>query len=357
MATQQEIQAAARQAGYTGAFGGGAAEQWLKSNGKWDAFNGILNQNAQFSGGVVPLTAEPLHQWEKSGLSTIAGQQINPAMTDALTQLRNMQGNPQGFAANYTNPQATQFLTNAGEAAAAGSAPITGQQIQDFANPYVSAVKNRLTEAGERARAALTATEGMRGARSFGDTATGVRQGMLDQELLSKGADIDYQGYQDAITGLQNERNRSLQGASAFGNLATGAQNITSGAINTGLGGITKLYDAGAGITDAQSGIAQNQINAGQYIRNYNQNINDQIGNNMLAEQGYPASQINNILGWLQNYQSGNSFAPTANSLQTAGGIAQGIGSTVNGIGNIGSLSANQVYSRPIGPTRPYLGG
>lgn len=36
--TQEQIQAAARRAGYQGAFGGGASENWLKSNNKWDTY-------------------------------------------------------------------------------------------------------------------------------------------------------------------------------------------------------------------------------------------------------------------------------------------------------------------------------
>ncbi len=36
--TQEQVQAAARRAGFQGSFGGGAAENWLKSNNKWDTY-------------------------------------------------------------------------------------------------------------------------------------------------------------------------------------------------------------------------------------------------------------------------------------------------------------------------------
>jgi len=278
----------------------------------------------QYQNGATPILAEPLHQYERSGLQTLGGSGVNQSMTDALGYLQQMNSNPTGFAGRYTDPRVSGYMDSAAGATQAGINPVTMQEIQGVQNPYASALKNRLTEYGQQARAGILANQGVRGGRSFGDTAQGVRQGMLDNELLSKSSDIDYQTFQDALGQINTERNRSLTGGAQFGNLANGAQGIFSSAMQNGLASIGGLYNAGAGVQGAQNEAAGNQIDAGNYIRTYNQGINDLVQNNLLQGQGYPAQQISNVTDWLKYFQSGTGGAqPGANSLSTAGGLAQ----------------------------------
>lgn len=284
-------------------------------------------------GGFVPMTAEPLHQFEKTGLQTIANPGLagGGSMVNANKILQEMQANPQAFAAKYTNPQATEYMGKAGDYTTRGAAPITLDEVLAVENPFTDALKNRLSEAGERARAAVTANQGLRGGRSFGDISTGKQLGMLEQEQLSKSSDIDWQGFQDAKTMLENMRNRSLNAGGQFGNLATGAQGIASDAMRGGLSGIGAMYDAGQGLTNQALTNAQNQVGAGRYIRDYNQNINDMIGSDILTGQAYPANQISQVLNWLKSYESGTAGAtPGANSLETAGGLLGAGGSLAN---------------------------
>lgn len=288
--------------------------------------------------GVVPMTVEPLHQFEKGALTGLGSGVRNGggSMDMANKLLQEMSTDPQAFAAKYTNPMATQYMGQAGQATQAGQNAITMDEVQGVANPFSFALKNRLNQDGERARAMLLKNQGMRGARSFGDTAQGVRQGMLDQELLSKGNDIDYNSYNDARTMLENSRNRNLQAGGQYGNLAGGAQGITNSALSAGTGGLTNLFNAGSGINDANTQAMQNQLGAGNYIRTYNQGVNDLAGQDMLAQAGDPAAKLAQALQLLQGYNSSTSSSKSSGGLLDAvGKIAGGIGGFSAGMGQI----------------------
>jgi hypothetical protein len=275
------------------------------------------------------MTVEPLHDWEKTGLTKLASGGSSPGMEEALKLLQQMNQNPQAFAKRNTNPMATGYLKQAGAATTAGMAPVTQAEIDQFMNPYtedvINASVNRLSEAGQKARAAINASQGVRGARSFGDTAHGVRLGEIDKELLSKEGDITasykYQGVMDALKQINEQRNRSMSGGGQFGNLAGTAQNITSNAADIGFKGAGGMFDMGQGITGQNTENARNTVDAGNYVRTYNQGVNDLIGNDMLAEQGFDANQISQVLNWLKSFESGTDGAkPGTNSLETMGG-------------------------------------
>lgn len=331
MATAQEI-AAARARGYQGGFGFGGYNAF--NAGKADAYGNPIKPfpaapTGPAGAGVVPATAVPLHQYEMQGLQALANPNYlgGGLMAGATGMLDRMTSDPQGFAEQYTNPMATKYMGAAGDATAGGMKPITVDEVQGVANPFTSALKNRLTEAGQQARAGIVAGQGMRGARSFGDTAQGVRESGLDKELLSKSSDIDYQGFQDAAGLLERMRDRSMQAGGQYGNLATSAQGITDNARAGGLSGINALFSAGQTARTNNLENINNKIKAGGYIRDYNQGVSDQIGNDILAEQSYPAQNIQRILEMLKAYQSNTGGAvPGANSLETAGGIAGGLG-------------------------------
>jgi hypothetical protein len=220
--------------------------------------------------------------------------------------------NPQGLAAQYTNPMATQYMGAAGDATAGAIRGVGFNEVEAARNPYSQALHNRLSEAGQRAYAALQGTEGLRGARSFGDTMTGQRFGQIDRELLSKGSDIDYQTYQDALAQKNIERNRMLAGGGQYGQLAGQAQNITSDATRLGLGGLGTLFEMGERQTAQGLQNAGNQIGAGRYVRNYNQGVANTVAQDMLDEQNWPRLNLANTLGVLGSFQSDTGPSPGA---------------------------------------------
>lgn len=298
--------------------------------------------------GVVPMTVEPLHAWEREGLSNLASPGLlgGGSMLKANTMLQEMTADPAAFAKKYMNPEAMGYLRNGADATSAAMTPITMQDVQGIANPFSSALKNRLTEQGNRARAAIIANQGMRGARSFGDTAQGVRQGMLDQEMLSKSSDIDFNTFESALQQLQQMRDRSLSAGGQFGNLATTAQGITSNANQTGLGGLSALFGAGSAMTQNGIDSIKNKIAAGNYVRTYNQGVNDLIGNDLLAEIADPAKKISTVLDWLRSFESGTAGAtPKANSLQTAGGGLSAAGDLLSFFGNSGGSGTSSAIN------------
>lgn len=272
---------------------------------------------AQYTGGVVPIGVEPLHQMEKNAL-TVSGYQGGGGMATALDYLKQMTANPSQFATQYTNPLATQYMGQAGQATQTGMAAITPDEVFSMQNPFSDALKSRLSEAGEKARAAILANQGTRGARSFADNRQGIRESNLDTQMLMGEGDIDYKTFQDALGIVQNGRNRSLQGGAQLGSLGTQAQGITNSAMQTGLSGIGALFNAGLQQTQQNFQNQDRAARAGGFIRNYNQGINDMAVNDIMGEQGFDASKVSQILGWLKEYQSKTSGGSSgANSLQT----------------------------------------
>jgi hypothetical protein len=308
---------------------------------------GTINQiNAVPQGagrGVVPMTTEPLHGYEKTGLNQLANQNTGN-FQQVLAQLQAMNANPQGTAANYTNPNATRFMDAAGSATSAGLAPVTAEQIQGQANPYAAGMKTNLNEAGQRARAMLTANQGVRGARSFGDTSTGQQLGAIDAETLKGGREIDYNTFETARDQLNTERNRSIQGGGQFGQLATGAQGITSDALRSALAGLTGSGAAASDAFNISRTAAQDTLGAGGYIRKYNQGINDKLESDILAEGNYSKQNLNDIIAQLNAaFGGGTSYSntPTANNYQIGSQLA----------GTLAELIANNSANKGSGTT------
>lgn len=325
MATPADI-AAARARGYKGDFGSGGYNAF--TSGAADAYGRPVQAAptppSGSGAGVVPATAVPLHAAEVAGARTLAEPSYlgGGLMGNAVGMLQQMQSNPQAYAQQYTNPMATDYMGRAGEATAAGSRPLTAEEITSMSNPFAGALKNRLNEQADIQRAGINAGQGMRGARSFGDTSQGVRMGMLDKEVLSKSGDIDYQMFNDAAGLLERGRDRSLNAGGQYGNLATGAQGITNNAMGQGLQGINALFSAGQTARKNTIENASNQMGAGKYIRDYNQGVSDMIGNDILAGQQYPEQNIQRIMNMLSGFGSNNSGStPGANSMERAGGL------------------------------------
>jgi hypothetical protein len=290
------------------------------------------------------MTVEPLNNWQKEALQGLAnpGNLGQGGITGGIDALKALLANPQATAANYTNPQATQFNTQAGQLVTQGTAPITQAAVQELANPFSQALKDQLTEAGARARASLTAQQGQRGAASFGDSSFGIRSGMLDQSLLQGEGDINYKTFTDALAALENQRGRSIQGAGTLGNLAAGAQNVTSNAVNQGLNTAGALFDAGTSATNTGFNTLNQKLNAGNSLQAYNQGVNNLIGNDILASQNYEGDNLSALINMLSQYGGGGSqILPTTNSITQGGSIATILASLLKGSGS--NQATNQV--------------
>ena len=151
---------------------------------------------------------------------------------------------------------------------------------------------------------------------------------------------------------LEAERGRALTGGQLYGGLATGAQGITNDASRLGLGNIGALFDMGKVGTDVGYQAAQNQITAGNYIRNYNQGVADVTAADMMAAQQYPQMNLANTLKLMSQFQSHTGPTPAAPT--TLGQIGAGLQYGAGVLNDMPSWKAagQQVYTSPyaVGP-------
>jgi len=267
--------------------------------------------------GTMPLLSEPLHGWERMGLKSLSNTQNlagNSDMTGALDSLR-------GFI-QAGNP--AQTYANANAATAASMNPVTQQEIMGVANPYAQGLKDNLSKNAQALRAQILAKQGMRGGRSFGDTSTGVQNGMLNDSVLSGQNEIDYNTFKDALSQINTERNRSLSAGGQYGNLA-----------QMGMNAIGSQFDLGNRLKESRINDVKNKLGAGRYIRDFNQGIDDKIAADYAAKTQDPLTKLRNTFALLNNYQSGGSyfvpgktstFTKAANILGAAGSASTPFG-------------------------------
>lgn len=323
LATQYGQQSGLLQPGETAT--GGLLIQRARDAGQMNQLNQAVNfYNNPNQGGVVPMTVEPLHQFERDALTQMA----NPpsygqgSVAQANQALQQMMGQP------TVNPLAQQYLEQAGEFTRQGAAPVTLEEAQGVANPYAQALQDRLTQQGERARAEILARQGRRGASSFGDTATGEEMGFLQEEMSRGRSDIDFKTYESAFDRLMRQRELSQRAGGTLGQLGSAAQGVTASGAGIGLQRAGALYNAGMGMTDLGRMINQDRLQAGRTIRDYNQRVSDLVASDILGQQQFEPQQLAQIQSLLDIYKSGTSSqqTPGANTLQQLGGLAGGFG-------------------------------
>lgn len=321
-------QQAIRNDGYTGEFGKGGANAYLMQK-----YGNTATPSAPPVGsrGVTPMTAEPLHQWEKDALNKAAnpGMLGGGGMVGGLSALKDIMADPQAYAAKFESPYFKEYMGKAGAATAEGMRAIGMPEINEIQNPFAQSQKEKLTRSGQMLRTAITAGQGMRGGRSFGDTSTGVRNAELDTQLLQGESDIDYKTFQDALAQINTNRGRAFQGAGLYGNLAQAGQGATSDAIRTGMAGAGQMVDTGQILTDSGWNTIDRQLGAGKYVRDYQQGITNQTGQDILSGQDYEATQLQNLMNLLNSY-GGNTTVSAggggANTLERIGGIGSIVG-------------------------------
>jgi hypothetical protein len=318
--TPAQREAAIRAAGYTGEFGKGGADAFLMKQ-----FGTTATPTVNAADNVMPVTVEPLHQFERA----------------ALTKLGT--ATPESIRAGGIDPRTGQFLDRFGQMTDEAAGMIRGgtqgfdqAEFDSVYNPYTKDVTNRsverLSEQAQNMRAnLLRTTASNRGNASFGDLYGAQRMGDIDKELLSKSGDViaqgNQQGFATALQALEERRKRQLQGGQTmagaggnFINAASTAQNIA----NSG-------FEQGMNTTNAQVG-------AGGYIRNYNQGVSN------LAFQNFNQPQMDanaltdaSVSGYngVRGAQQGYTQPYVADNYDRFGTIAQGVGQTLQDINKI----------------------
>lgn len=249
---------------------------------------------------LVPALQEPLNQMEKSGITTLNQGVDTSGMSNILSQLQSRLSGSLDTS-NKMVSQATQ--------------PITADQVTALANPMAEGLNQNLSIAAQHIRAQALAGQGLRGGASFGDTATGNENGLIDQGVLEGQNTNNYNAWTAALAQL-NQQNS---------NLLTGANTTLQGA-NTGLSGDTTAFNGAQTIGQTGRQNALDQIQAGGSVRNFNQGIDDKMQADLTASQNYPADQIQKILDMLKSYQSQDSNSQTggmANGASQVGGALQ----------------------------------
>lgn len=321
MEPRNASQMASRAMGYTGEFGAGGDIAF-----KAGLTPEQLAQHSQLMNTpAAPALAEPLHQYERAALTGLSntGGLDNGSMSGAISALQKMlEGNP-------------NFLNQAGQLVTQGTSAITPQQVEEIRNPYAGALKSSLSKSAERLRAQLSGDEGMRGARSFGDTATGVRQGMVDEAVIQGEQDIDYKTFADALAQITGQKQRELSGAGIAGGLGSTAANI---------GG--NIFNMGSQLKQSRISDLMTQLGAGEYIRGYNQDINNKLENDILASQSDPINKILTELKALGAVPA--SVTPGKQStVSTLGNAGAALFEMLGGFSGGGSGGMNNVNSNP----------
>jgi len=293
---------------------------WYNAYGK----NEAVDQFSPYiqSGGVTPMTVEPLTDFEKQGYLQAASQVERPEVQQVSNYLQGVMNTPQ------VSGQAMGYMGDAASFLRQGAAPITFNEVQDFRNPYSQALQDNLTEEGRKAQAAIIARQGSRGGASFGNAMMGTQRGELDAGLARGRTNIEYQTYNDAMANLLKQRALQQSAGGSFGNLGTATQGIQSAGTATGMNAASNLFDLASGATDMARTRTSDLLGAGRDIRGYNQAILDMVSKDILGQQNYEPQQIATLQSLLDAYKSNTSSGgvPAQNGLQTAGGIGTLVG-------------------------------
>jgi hypothetical protein len=368
--TPQQAEQIFSNAGVTVAGGGGARTNLLNQN---QQLNGTLNNYLDTLSGqnraVMPVGVEPLHEWERAGLTTLAnpGQLGGGGMVDAQKMLRDYLANPAAGSDKFIDPTARKYIDSAGGYFEEGRNAVNrainpnSADIQGSMNPYIEQVTNRstarLSEEAQKLRDTLLADEGNRSSASFGDLSYAQRMGDIDKELLSKTGDLtanlNYQGYSDAIQNLLKGGGQLGQFGQGVTNAAGTAQDIRNSGISNAMAPIEGLFNMGNKQTDMGFEAARNQIGAGQTVRNFNQGLADISTQDYMNEQNYPRENLNQTLNTLKGFQSGATptqpaLSTTQSGINLAGSLLGQYGGQLDGM--FGGSGVNKVTSQGVLP-------
>lgn len=243
-------QAKIRKLGYTGDFGGGAADNWLKTNYGSTKVANLTNS------GVKPLTKASMNDYQKTALYGMGKQ--NTAIDPNIAKTYDKAGASIGKAAN-TSYDPMSYKT--------------------FMNPYIDEVINRNAATIGRTYNAKRndINQSFAEAGGYGSTAQGVERSLNNEAEARQIADMDAQlraaGYDtatDRSLGLyETDVNKAMKEASAYSDLAgkyAGMDEYTRGVLRNAL--LDKL-SAGERIQQDQQGELDAYYTEKQAAENY----------------------------------------------------------------------------------------
>jgi hypothetical protein len=293
----------------------------------------------QFQGGVQPITQVPLHRFERDALSQMGVIDSGGLLEQGRSAISAFAANPQGEAQRFIDPRTGQALGGMADMVQQGTRRMSDADVQRYMNPYqgqvVDAAVRRVSDAGERMRARLTAGQGQRGARSFGDSAFGMAVSNLNDDLLEQTGDTSanllYSGFNDAVGNFNTEQDRFLQGAQLEGQRAGMAQDIFSSGLGMAANTADRLFNSADKYRAGRADALKTRLGAGSYIREFNQGQADQLESEILRRMGMKEDRLQGLGNSLNLFTDGGTDSRTSrpedtNNLTKFGGAAKFLG-------------------------------
>lgn len=239
------------------------------------------------------------------------GELTAPVNAQQTAGINNINSNA-GFAQPYIQ-QAAGYANNAAQ-------PITGQQIQQYSDPYtqqvIQATQAQFNNQNAQQQQQLTGNAIAQGA--LGGNRVGVAQANLaGQQQLAQApviAGLQSQGYQTGLNTALSQQQAQAQAAYSLGNLGVAGQN----AALTGAGAQVGAGTLQQGTQQAQDTAAYNQFlqslaypfQTTQWLAGIDTGVGSQMGGTSSGTQTQPApNPLSSILGGLLGV--GSLFIPT----------------------------------------------
>jgi hypothetical protein len=296
----QARQAKIRQLGYTGEFGGGQADNWLKSN-----YGGTKVANLSNTG-VRPLTKASMNDYQKTSLYDMGRQSTE------------------------VDPNIKKMYGQAGTAINAIGAKYDPNSYKQFMNPYIDEVINRNASTIGRTYDARRndINQGFAEAGGYGSTAQGVERNLNTEAQARQIGDMDAQlrasGYDSATQnalGLFNGDRAAAQ---------------TQASLYQGLGNAYGTQDEYT--RNVIRNALMDKMTAGERIQQDQQGELDAYYNEQNREQQYTPQQLA-LLGQLLGYYPTGTTSTSSTS--GAGGLQQMLGGALMGSSMYSDYSKN----------------
>ncbi len=284
---------------------------------EWQRFSSTPQPiaGAPQAGGIVPLTVEPRHQFEKDALTSL-GQ---GTFTNQDPRINELFDNFSGYSS-----QGADLLKQ-------GASGFNQAEFDQYYNPYQEDVTDRsisrLNEQAEEMRANLQRQQASgRGNATFGDLYGAHQAGDIERELIKTSGDVIAQGnasgFNTALEALFNQRGLQQNSGQALANI--GGQQVQGATALSGVLG--QQLEQGLTATGAQLG-------AGTNIRDFNQNLADTSFQNYTQPilQGNLATDA--ALSNFSNVQGGTATF-NSSDINRFGELAQGVGGIAGSLSN-----------------------
>lgn len=178
---------------------------------------GLLEDAKKLAGQPITLPTQQIAQM--SGLQQQAIGAASPASGGIGGYQPYLQGGGQTMGG--ATPLITGGYSQAGQMFQQGAAPVTGQQIQQYMNPYQQAVQQEISRsfAQQRAQAGLGAAGAPGGPSAFGGSRAAIQQAEIGRNEASALAQSQAQNFMQAQQAAEREQQRQMAAAQGIGSL------------------------------------------------------------------------------------------------------------------------------------------